>query len=81
MSTQTATDQEHTMTAPTKLEPGMIIQYRKVGTARLVRCEYEYNAETGSGRWELEWIKAPKKYREEMTSGFWITPADIIATA
>lgn len=62
----------------TPLQPGDVVQYRKVGTARLVERtgpsgpDYEHYAVTGEGRWTVEWIRAPKKYRERLTTGFWI---------
>lgn len=75
------------MTNKSPLKPGDIVQYRKVGTARLVEREGpvgypEYDA-TGEGRWTLEWIKAPKRYREtpDLSYGFWVSLSDRIEVA
>jgi len=71
------------MTKTEPLAPGDTVQYRKVGQARLVEyrgySRYQ-TSEVSEGWWTVEWIKAPKKYREECgaasDSMFWFAPKD-----
>ena len=48
--------------AATGLAAGRMVQYRKVGTARLVApLEARY---ADRGWWKVEWVKAPRKYMD-----------------
>jgi len=55
-----------------------MVQYRRVGTARLVKPMEGMNER---GWWELEWVKAPKVYRDKNGQGhhWWIDVRDLIA--
>ena len=61
-----------------ELIPGAMVQYRRVGTARLVKPMEGMNER---GWWELEWVKAPKVYRDKNGQGhhWWIDVRDLIA--
>jgi hypothetical protein len=71
------------MTKTEPLAPGNLVQYLKVGQARLVSYD-GYSSprdirESGEGYWTVEWIKAPKKYREGGPElAYWFTPKDRI---
>lgn len=73
---------DNDMTTKQVLEPGTVVQYRKVGTARLVQYNVtpSWSSEANEGWWTVEWIKAPKAYREGHNGNrsYWICPSDIV---
>jgi len=71
---------EITDTTENALAAGTVVQYRKVGTFRVLRpATPSYMSEAGDGWYELEPIKAPKKYREDGVRTYWVGPSDVVA--
>ena len=64
------------MTTVATLPAGTIVQYRKVGLARVVECTYPYGQ---SSRYVLDFITGPRKYRDAgPTNGYWVGANDVV---
>lgn len=64
------------MTNP-PLALGDTVQYRKVGTARIVALADRLDSR-GGGWFTVEWIRAPKKVREAKNREIYVSPSDRI---
>ncbi len=65
------------------LIPGQIVQYRKVGTFRVVGHSDGWDAAKcaefrGAGWYDAEAVKAPKSYRDAGVRSFWIGPENVV---
>jgi hypothetical protein len=86
MTERRTTTMTNTNPAARPLQPGDIVRYRKVGTARLVERKMDDCSprDAGEGYWTVQWIKAPKSYREtknhESGRRFWFVVADRLET-